>query len=148
MAEPDQFPRIKNHPGACLCTPSPRSALQHSIIVASAGVLSVSLTAHAQGDAAAGEKIFAHCAPCHSNKPGENKFGPSLAGVFGRKSGTEPGYNYSPAMKGLNVTWDEKTLDEYLQGPGKFVRGTKMIYSVPNEKDRQDVIAYLKTLSK
>ena len=71
-----------------------------------------------------------------------------MAGVFGRKSGTEPGYNYSPAMKGLNVTWDEKTLDEWLQGPSKMARGTKMVYFVPNEKDRQDVIAYLKTLPK
>jgi cytochrome c len=70
------------------------------------------------------------------------------AGAFDRKSGTEPGYNYSAAMKGANVTWDEKTLNEYLQGPGKFVRGTKMVYFVPDEKDRQDVIAYLKTLSK
>jgi cytochrome c len=86
--------------------------------------------------------------PRHSNKPGENKFGPSLAGVVGRKSGTEPGYNYSSAMKGLNLTWDATILDEYLQGPGKFVRGTKMVYFVPNEKDRQDVIAYLKTLPK
>ena len=117
-------------------------------MLASAGALSVPVTAYAQGDAAAGEKVFAHCTPCHSNKPGDNKFGPSLAGVFGRKSGTEAGYNYSSAMKGLNVTWDEKTLDEYLQGPGKFVRGTKMVYFVPDEKDRQDVIAYLKTLSK
>jgi cytochrome c len=65
-------------------------AAAYSIMLVSAGVLATSLTAHAQGDAAAGEKIFAHCAPCHSNKPGENKFGPSLAGVFGRKSGTEP----------------------------------------------------------
>jgi cytochrome c len=111
-----------------------------------AGTLSAPLTAYAQGDAAAGEKVFAHCA--HSNKPGENKFGPSLAGVFGRKSGTEPGYNYSPAMKALNVSWDQTNLDEYLKGPGKFVRGTKMVYFVPNEKDRQDVIAYLKTLPK
>jgi cytochrome c len=120
----------------------------YSIMLASVGVFSMPPTVHAQGDAAAGEKVFAHCAPCHSNKPGENKFGPSLADVIGRKSGTEPGYNYSSAMKGANVTWDEKTLDEYLQGPGKFVRGTKMVYFVPNEKDRQDVIAYLKTLSK
>ena len=119
-----------------------------TIMLAFVGTLSVPLTANAAGDAAAGEKIFAHCAPCHSTKPGENKFGPSLAGVFGRKSGTEPGYNYSSAMKGLNVTWDATNLDEYLQGPGKFVRGTKMVYFVPNEKDRQDVIAYLKTLSK
>jgi cytochrome c len=123
-------------------------AAGYMIMLASAGALSVPLTAHAQGDAAAGEKVFAHCAPCHSTKPGENKVGPSLAGVFGRKSGTEPGYSYSSAMKGLNVTWDETSLDEYLKGPSKFVRGTKMVYSVPNEKDRQDVIAYLKTLPK
>ncbi len=42
----------------------------------------------------------------------------------------------------------QQLLDAWLQGPGKFVRGTKMIYSVPEEKDRQDVIAYLKTLPK
>jgi len=120
----------------------------YSIMLVFAGVLAMPPPAYAQGDAAAGEKVFAHCGPCHSTKPGENKFGPSLAGVFGRKSGTEPGYNYSSAMKGLNVTWDETNLDEYLQGPGKFVRGTKMVYFVPNEKDRQDVIAYLKTLPK
>jgi len=119
-----------------------------SIMLVIVGVLAMPLAAHAQGDAAAGEATFAHCAACHSNKPGENKFGPSLAGVVGRKSGTAPGYSYSSAMKGFNVTWDEKTLDEYLQGPGKFVRGTKMIYGVPAEKDRQDVIAYLKTLPK
>ena len=123
-------------------------AAAYSIVLASGGTLSVPLTAYAEGDAAAGEKIFAHCAPCHSTKPGENKLGPPLAGVFGRKSGTEPGYMYSSAMKALNVTWDEANLDEYLQGPGKFVRGTKMVYFVPNEKDRQDVIAHLKTLPK
>ena len=123
-------------------------AAAYSIMLASAGALSLPLTAYAQGNAAAGEKVFAHCAPCHSNKPGENRFGPSLAGVFDRKSGTEPGYSYSPAMKELNVTWDQTNLDEYLKGPGKFVRGTKMVYFVPNEKDRQDVIAYLKTLPK
>jgi len=123
-------------------------AAGYSIMLASVGVFSMPPTVHAQGDAAAGEKVFAHCAPCHSNKPGENKFGPSLAGVIGRKIGTEPGYNYSSAMKEANVIWDEKSLDEYLQGPGKFVRGTRMVYFVPNEKDRQDVIAYLKTLTK
>ena len=100
----------------------------------------------AEGDAAAGEKVFAHCAPCHSTKPGENKVGPSLAGVFGRKAGTEAGFSYSAALKGQDITWDDASVNEWLQGPGKFVKGTKMIYSVPNEKDRQDVIAYLKTL--
>ena len=119
-----------------------------SVMLACAGTLSVPLAARAEGDAAAGEKIFAHCAPCHSTKRGENKVGPSLAGVFDRKSGTEPGYSYSSAVKALNVTWDETNLNEWLQGPSKFAKGTKMIYFVPDEKDRQDVIAYLKTLPK
>ena len=49
-------------------------------------------------------KRYSPTAPlCHSTKPGENKLGPSLAGVFGRKSGTEPGYNYSSALKAQNV---------------------------------------------
>jgi len=88
-----------------------------------------------RGDAGGrSKKVFAHCAPCHSIKPGENKVGPSLAGVFGRKSGTEPDYSYSSAIKALNVTWDETNLNEWLQGPGKFVKGTKMIYSVRTRK--------------
>jgi cytochrome c len=66
-------------------------AAGYAITPAFAGTLSVPPTADAAGDAAAGEKIFAHCAPCHSTKPGENKFGRSLAGIFGRDSGTEPG---------------------------------------------------------
>jgi cytochrome c len=115
-------------------------------VLASAATLSIPLAANAEGDAAAGEKVFAHCAPCHSIKPGENKVGPSLAGVLGRKAGTEPGFSYSPALKGQDITWNEASANEWLQGPGKFVKGTKMIYSVPDEKDRQDVIAYLKTL--
>jgi cytochrome c len=115
-------------------------------MLASAATLSIPLPANAEGDAAAGEKVFAHCAPCHSIKPGENKVGPSLAGVFGRKAGTEPGFSYSAALKGQDITWNEASVNEWLQGPGKFVKGTKMIYSVPDGKDRQDVIAYLKTL--
>ena len=115
-------------------------------MLACAATLSIPRAANAEGDAAAGEKVFVHCAPCHSTKPGENKVGPSLAGVLGRKAGTEPGFSYSAALKGQDITWNEASVNEWLQGPGKFVKGTKMIYSVPDEKDRQDVIAYLKTL--
>src|SRR5258708_1635147 len=106
-------------------------AATYLIMLASVGTLSVPLTADGADDAAAGEKIFAHCAPCHSTKPGENKFGPSLAGIFGRKSGTEPGYTYSSALKGQNVTWDEANLDPGLHGPANFFRRTTMIYYFP-----------------
>jgi cytochrome c551/c552 len=44
--------------------------------------------AEAAGDAAAGEHVFARCIVCHSPKAGENKIGPSLAGVFGRRATT------------------------------------------------------------
>jgi cytochrome c len=102
--------------------------------------------AHAAGDPAAGQKLFARCAACHSTAAGENKIGPSLADVVGRKSGTVAGYSYSAAMKSANITWDDATLDKFLAGPAGFVHGTKMFLSLPSSTDRQNVIAYLDTL--
>jgi cytochrome c len=121
----------------------PGLALAAVICASTAAILS---KAEAAGDAAAGEQVFARCMVCHSPKAGENKIGPSLAGVFGRKSGSAPGYNYSPALKSAGITWDEQELDKYLANPPADVHGTKMVISVPNAEDRQNVIAYLKTL--
>jgi cytochrome c len=101
----------------------------------------------AAGDPAVGQQVFAtHCSPCHATEPGVNKIGPSLAGVVGRKSGSAPGYSYSAALKAANITWDEKTLDQWLQNPTGDVHGAKMFITVPNAGDRQNVIAYLATL--
>jgi cytochrome c len=101
----------------------------------------------AAGDRAAGQQFFAaHCTPCHATEAGVNKVGPSLAGVVGRKSGSAPGYNYSAALKAANITWDDKTLDQWLQNPTGDVHGAKMFITVPNAGDRQNVIAYLETL--
>jgi cytochrome c len=103
----------------------------------------------AAGDPTAGEKVFAsHCAVCHAATPGENKVGPSLAGIVGSKSGTVPGFDFSPAMKNADVTWDDASLDKFLANPTGFVHGTKMFVNLPNETDRQNVIAYLNTLKK
>jgi cytochrome c len=105
-----------------------------------------SSTGFAAGDAAAGQQVFAsHCSVCHTTESSVNEIGPSLAGVFGRKSGTEAGFNYSPALKAAAIIWDEKTLDRFRQNPGADVHGTKMVVSVPGNDDRQNVIAYLKT---
>ena len=101
----------------------------------------------AAADATAGQQVFAsRCGACHATEPGVSKIGPSLAGVFGRKRGTEAGFDYSPALKAAAITWDEKTLDEFIQNPNADVHGTKMFVSVPGNDDRQNVIAYLKTL--
>src|ERR1700686_3430760 len=89
---------------------------------------------------------FSRCAGCHSTQAGQNKIGPSLAGVFGKPSGSVPGYNYSAALKNAHLTWDEQTLDKFLQNPGGVVHGTKMFATVPDADTRQRVIAYLKSL--
>ena len=81
-----------------------------------------------------------------STQAGQNKIGPSLAGVFDRPSGLVPGYNYSAAMKNAHLTWDGQTLDKFLQNPGGLVHGTKMFANVPDPDARQRVIAYLKSL--
>ena len=123
-----------------------RPAVRSASYAVAALVLGSS-TCLAAGDAAAGHQVFAsHCSGCHATEPGVNKVGPSLAGVFGRKSGTEAGFDYSPALKAAAINWDEKTLDQFIQNPGADVHGTKMIVSVPGNDDRQNVIAYLKTL--
>jgi len=109
----------------------------------------MSSAALAAGDPAAGEKVFAsHCASCHATKPGENKIGPSLAGIVDSKSGTVAGFEFSAAMREANVTWDDANLDKYLANPAGFIHGTKMFVNLPNESDRQNVIAYLNTLKK
>ncbi|MGE5504794.1 MAG: c-type cytochrome [Actinomycetota bacterium] len=96
------------------------------------------------GDAEKGEKVFNQCKACHSVKAGENKVGPSLHGVVGRKSGTAPGFNYSDAMKKADLTWDEATLDKYLTDPKATVPGNKMAFAgLKNPDDRKNVIAYL-----
>jgi cytochrome c len=115
-------------------------------IGATISLLAITSAAGADGNATAGKQVFARCAACHATAPGQNGIGPSLAGVFGRKSGSDPSYNYSAALKAANITWDEHTLDQYLTNPGSDIHGTKMFISVPNAEDRQDVIAYLQTL--
>jgi cytochrome c len=122
-----------------------------AVLINSLGVIATfSLGASAglaAGDSAAGQQFFAtHCGACHATEPGVNKIGPSLAGVVGRKSGSAPGFNYSPALKEANITWDEKTLDQYLQNPTGDVHGSRMFLTVPSAADRQNAIAYLETL--
>ena len=89
---------------------------------------------------------FSRCAGCHSTQAGQNKIGPSLAGIYGKPSGSVPGYTYSAALKNAHLTWDQQTLDKFLQNPGGLVHGTKMFATVPDADARQRVIAYLKSL--
>jgi cytochrome c len=101
----------------------------------------------AAGNPTAGKIVFAsHCAVCHSTQPGVNKLGPSLAGVVGSMSGSVAGFDFSPAMKNANITWDDANLDKFLANPSGFIHGTKMFVNLASETDRQNVISYLDTL--
>lgn len=125
--------------------------MRHLLLAVLAAAISVplSLPAWAAGDAAAGKADFetVGCSLCHSPDKGVNKLGPSLFGVYGRKSASLSDFSYSDSVKSLNVTWDDATLDKWLTNPRDMASGTKMIFpGVSDAKQRQDIIAYLKTL--
>ncbi len=108
-----------------------------------------SSAALAAGDPAQGEKVFNKCKVCHDVKEKKNTIGPYLIGVVGRKAGSVDGFHYSEAMKDSGLVWDDATLDKYLADPKAVVPHTKMAFvGLSSEEDRQNVIAYLKTLSK
>lgn len=90
---------------------------------------------------------FGICKSCHAVEKGKTLIGPSLAGVFGAKAGDVAGYAVSPALKAANLTWDEATLDKWLENPMKLVPGTRMSYAGQADPEkRKAIIAYLKTL--
>ena len=99
-----------------------------------------------QGDLDNGRRVFARCRSCHTvTEGGPNMTGPNLYGVFGRQAGTAPNYTYSAAVKNAGFAWDAEHLDQWLENPHTFLRGTKMSFAgLPEAADRRDVIAWLK----
>jgi len=99
----------------------------------------------ADGDVVRGQAAWSlRCASCHAVDA--NRVGPRHSGVVGRRAGSVSGFNYSPALKASGHIWDDVTLDRWLSDPEKFVPGQRMFIKVPEARERQDVIAYLKTL--
>ena len=93
-----------------------------------------------------GERIFrSTCGICHTVQPGQNRVGPSLAGIVGRKAGTASGFNYSEVNKNSDIVWDEAQLDSYLADPKQFMRGNRMMYAGMKDAERRKaLIAYLR----
>ena len=118
-----------------------------SMIVFAAVTSLTAFPALADGDVARGTSLFKRCSGYHTATD-QNKVGPGLLGVVGRKAGPEAGYKYSGGMAKSVVVWDDATLDAFLAAPRKVVQGTTMSVSITNATDRQDIIAYLHTLAK
>lgn len=120
----------------------PRSAIAAAVLFA------LGLPAQAADDDA--ELAFNdHCRECHSFLKGENRLGPSLYGVVGRKAGTEPGFAYSQSLKSSGITWNAKTLDKWIADPDALIPGNAMsppYTGVADPKTRKKIITFLKTL--
>ncbi|HWK86274.1 MAG TPA: cytochrome c family protein [Xanthobacteraceae bacterium] len=100
-------------------------------------------------DPASGEQAFKACAACHAiGSNAKNKLGPELNGIVGRTWGTVAGFNYSSDLaegKTSGKTWDEATLDKYLENPKAVAPKGKMPYAgLKDAAKRGDLIAYLK----
>jgi len=98
------------------------------------------------GDYENGKTQFAQCAACHTaTQGGPNMTGPNLYGIFGRKSGSAPGFSYSDGVAALNQTWDAAKIDTWITNPRAVVPDTHMTYpGMKDPKNRIDTIAYLK----
>ena len=99
----------------------------------------------ALGNISHGEKVFKKCAACHLvNKGGENKIGPALYGILGRKVASKDDYKYSKAMASYDKNWTFEEMNGYLKKPQSYIKGTKMAFAgLRKEKDRASVILYL-----
>jgi cytochrome c len=98
------------------------------------------------GDATNGKSLYeAKCGGCHSVD--SNRIGPLHRGVIGRVIASVPGYQYSDAIKKLSGKWTPERLDKWLQGPQVVAPGAKMFFTVDDPGQRQDIIAYLVSLT-
>jgi cytochrome c len=113
-----------------------------------AALLALAFTLSASAaDLEHGKRVFRSCASCHAIETDRNAFGPHLKGVVGRKAGSVPGYNYSPAMRAAGesgLVWDEQALAEFLADPQEKVPGNKMRFWGLWKSESGDLIAYLK----
>jgi len=93
-----------------------------------------------------GAEVFRHCVACHTLTPDEgNKAGPTLWHIFGRRIATLPGYNFSPALKQLDIVWSKDTVSKLFEiGPAHYTPGTKMPeQTIGSAEDRQALVDFL-----
>jgi cytochrome c len=115
-----------------------RSAFAVALVVA----VTAAAQAAAAPDPARGEQLYARCVACHALA--YDRVGPRHCGLLGRRAGSVPGFEYSPAMKKSGIVWTARALERFLADPAAVVPGTTMTYAgVDDPQERADLIAYL-----
>lgn len=112
-------------------------------------LMSVAATAKEEASSEEGKVAFNNaCRTCHSFKPDDNRLGPTLHGIVGRKSGSLAGFQFSSAMKSAGITWDESSLDKFIANPDQVVHGNAMkpFGGIADASERHKIVDYLKTL--
>jgi cytochrome c len=114
-------------------------------LMVAAVLIAVSPVSGAAQDAQKGKTVFNICLACHTIGPGaQNKIGPELNGLDGRKAGTVANFEYSDANKNSGIVWNEDTFEEYIKNPAAKIPETKMIFpGIKNEQQVKDLWAYI-----
>jgi len=75
------------------------------------------------------------CGPCHHLYSNHIKVGPSLVNIYGKK----------PSISGVPFAiWDDDALHTWLINPRLVKGNTRMVLPAMSERDRNDIIAWLK----
>ena len=93
-----------------------------------------------------GQQAFNNaCRTCHMVREGDNRLGPNLYKIIGRKAGSLPDYAFSNAMKEADFVWDEEKLDRFIAKPDEVVPGNNMkpYGGLASSDDRRNIIAFL-----
>ena len=93
-----------------------------------------------------GQQAFNNaCRTCHIVRQGENRLGPNLHGIVGRKAGSLPDYAFSSAMKEAGFVWDAEKLDRFIANPDEVVPGNRMkpYGGLSSSEERKKIIAFL-----
>jgi cytochrome c len=94
-----------------------------------------------------GAEVYRACVACHTLRPDEgNRAGPTLHGIFGRRIASIPGYNFSEALKRLDIVWSPETVSKLFEiGPAEYTPGTKMPeQKIGSAQDRAALVEFLK----
>jgi len=125
------------------------ATIRRSICAFAAALATLALSAspsHA-ADVAKGEAAFVRqCAICHTiDKGGENRLGPNLFGIVGKRAGTVPGFKYTNAFRNTaTFEWSEGLLGPWIALPAVMVPGTAMgVFPGVSDRDKDDIVAYV-----